>query len=176
MASDYGYNFGFRRSDSEIRTAEGGYKTPASGTLLIGTAVEIDFAAADNRLKQSAAQASLRHGVSGVLLQELQQFPSIYDPQVIDSTALGVAKPNQLSVITSGTGMKVWFKNTASVTRFDGKVIPAVNIVSLTGVAKGDTLGWNGTLWVKTTVAAEVWFRVLDFSTAGAGSVEAVMI
>lgn len=175
MASDYGLNFGFRRSDSQIRLAEGGYRTPTGTALLQGTAVEIDYAT-PGYLKVPAANATLRVGESGLLIQEEQQFFSIYESEIYTSERLGKTKPGVLSVMTSGAGVKVWFKNTAVVNQIDGHTIPAVTLVNMTGMANGAYLGWNGTQWAVTAVAAQAWFRVLSFSTAGQGSVEAVMV
>ncbi len=176
MASNYGLNFGFRRSDESVRSvAEGRFKTPASGSaLLLGTAVQIDSASA-GYLKACAAQAALVPGFSGVLLQEEIMFRSIYEQDLVDSFGLGVAKKDRLSVITSGAGTKVWLQNTGAQTRADGRSISAVNIWVTTGVAVGDYLGWNGTAWAKTTVAAEQWMVVTAVNTS-AGYVEAVLV
>jgi hypothetical protein len=123
--SDYGLNFGFLRSDESSRSgAEGRFKTPVGSALLLGTMVEID-PATPGYLKQSAINAAVVTGYAGLLLQELEWDRSIYESEadVIDSFMKGVAKPNKLAVITSGAGTKVWFKNTAGVTRADGREI-----------------------------------------------------
>ncbi len=176
MASNYGLNFGFRRSDESVRSiAEGRFKTPASGSaLLIGTAVEIDPASA-GYVKASSAQAGLVPGFSGLLVQEEIFIRSFYEQQVLDSFSLGVAKKNKLSVITSGSGTKVWLKNTASQSRADGRSISAVNIWVTTGIAVGNYLGWNGTAWAKTTVAAEQWMVVTSLDATN-GYCEAVLL
>lgn len=174
MASDYGLAFGFRKSDESVRVAEGRFRTPVSGSaLLLGTAVMID-AAAPGYLKTAPANEPLVTGFSGLLVQEEIQFRSIYEIDILDSFSLGVAKKDRLSVITSGAGTKVWFKNGASSTRADGRSISAVNIWVTTGVVVGDYLGWNGTAWAKTTTAVEQWMRVTQADTAG-GYVEAVL-
>ncbi len=178
MASNYGLNFGFRRSDEHVRMSEGGYRTPTSGVLLQGTAVEIDTAT-PGYLKVPAAAATLRPGSSGILLQEEQQFFSIYESNIYDSERLNKTKANTLSVMTSGAGVKVWFQNTAAVTRIDGHTVPAVTMVDMTGMADQVMLGWNGTQWAVTALAAQAWFRVLSFSPVTAtnlGAVEAVML
>lgn len=175
MASDYGLNFGFRRSDESVRVAEGRFKTPASGSaLLLGTAVQIDSANA-GYLKACAANAPLLTGFSGLLVQEEIQFRSIYENTILDSFSLGVAKLNKLSVITSGPGTKVWLKNTPAQTRADGRVISAVNIWTTTGVGVGDYLGWTGSAWAKTTTAGQQWMVVTQVN-ASAGYVEAVLV
>lgn len=176
MASDYGRNFGFRRSDESVRSvAEGRFKTPASGSALLnGTAVEIDAASA-GYLKACASADPLVPGFSGLLVQEEIHLPSIYGVQNLDSYDLGTCKKDRLSVITSGAGTKVWFQNTGAETRADGRSISAVTIWVTTGVVVGNYLGWNGTAWAKTTTAAEQWMVVTEVSTS-AGYVEAVLI
>lgn len=149
--SDYGLNFGFRRSDESSRSAaEGRYKTPVGSALLLGTMVEVNPSSA-GYLKQSGANAKLVTGFSGLLLQELEWDRSIYESSadVVDSYMKGVAKPDRLAVITSGPGTKVWFKNTAQVNRADGRVVSARTLVTLTSLAVGDSLGWDGSKWVK---------------------------
>lgn len=159
MASDYGLNFGFRVSDETVRYSEGRFRTPADGApLLIGTAVEID---GDNPgfLKPCAANAPLIPGVAGLLIQEEQWDLSIFETSYVDSYDLGVAKPGRLSVVTTGAGTKVWFKNTAAVTSRPNRAQPAVTIATVTGLKLRDTVGWNGTRWIKATGDA-AWMTV----------------
>lgn len=177
MASDYGLNFGFRRSDESVRTSEGRFKTPTTGAaLLIGTAVQID-PATPGYLKVCAAAAPIVPGVAGVLVQEESHWGSIYGQEVslYDSFNLGVAKLNQLSVITTGAGTKVWFRNGVGSTRADGRVIPAVTIwdTATNTPAVGDSLGWDGTKWAKTATAAAQWMTITYLNTTS-GLVEAV--
>lgn len=188
MASDYGLNFGFRRSDESMRVSEGRFKTPVGSALRLGTAVEINPASA-GFLKVAAANVAPVTGVNGLLLQELEFERSIYDgpsdPSLMDSFQMGVAKANRLSVITSGAGVKVWFKNTAAQTRADGRVISAVDLVDFandgagaaTTLAVGDKLGWSGTKWVKTaaTVVTNAVMTITDVNTT-AKYLEAVLL
>lgn len=182
MASDYGHNFGFRRSDESLRVSEGRYRTPATGSVLLqGTAVEIDTANPGD-LKACAAGASLRTGVSGLLVQELAWDRSIYEgPSVEHMTTvdLNKTKKGRLSVMTSGAGVKVWLRNTPAETRADGRVIEAVTMVTLTGLAAGDLLGWDGSKFIEpngtTVLAADAWMRVLSVDAAK-GRVEAVLV
>lgn len=148
MASDYGLNFGFRRSDESVRVSEGRYKTPASGSaLLLGTCVTINTAS-PGYLKVATASAKPLTGVTGLLVQEEVWDRSIYDAQRVDSFVLGVAKKNRLSVITNGPGVKIWLKNTVQQDRVDGRTIPAVTMFTATNVAVGRGLAWDGTYWV----------------------------
>lgn len=151
MASDYGLNFGFRRSDETLRVSEGRYKTPSGGDpLLLGTAVEID---PDNEgfLRAAAADAKPRTGVCGLLVQEEEFDRSIYETDIMDSFMYGTAKKNRRSVITSGPGAKVWFHNSAAQSRADGRQIAAVTMVTgIDTLSVGDQLKWDGTTWVAT--------------------------
>ena len=177
MASDYGLNFGFRRSDESMATREGRFKTPATGTaLLLGTAVQLD-PANEGRLKQCAANAAPKSGLSGLLVQEESHLGSIFQASPLlghDSLDLGTAKLDQLSTMWAGVGTKVWFKNTPAYSR-GTRSKDAVTIVTLTGVALGDDLGWDGTKWVEadgTTV--KPWMTVTNIVSA-AGYCEAVL-
>lgn len=175
MASDYGRNFGFRRSDETVRVSEGRFKTPASGSaLLLGTAVAVD-PSTPGYLKVCAANDPLVTGFSGILVQEEIHLPSIYQSSILDSYDIGVAKKDRLSVVTSGPGTKVWFQNSTSQTRADGRSISGVTIWVTTGVGVGDYLGWNGTAWAKTTTAVQQWMVVTAVNTT-TGYVEAVMV
>ncbi len=179
MASDYGLNFGFRRSDESVRVSEGRFRTPVAGSaLLIGTAVQVDPASA-GFLKACASAAPLVPGYAGILLQEEIQVGSIYGQsvQLLDSFSYGVAKKNTLSVITTGAGTKVWFKNSAAQTRADGRVISAVTIWDTTTntPAVGDALGWTGTLWAKTATAAAQWLTITAIDVTN-GYVEGVFL
>lgn len=183
MASDYGLNFGFRRSDESLRVSEGRFRTPAGSALRLGTAVGID-PDEDGFLEQLAANAAPATGIRGLLLQEEFDF-SIYESDIHDSFQLGVAKPNRLSVITGGAGVKVWFKNTPGQTRADGRVIAAVTMVDLTNdgagnpytPAVGDQLGWSGTTWVQVdgVTITNAFFEVTEVDAAN-GYVEAVAL
>lgn len=172
MASDYGVNFGFRRSEGRI--AEGRLKVPASGTFRLGSLVAFD-AAAPGYLKAATSNQIGAGGYVGLLVQEEVWDRSIYTPEEIDSYYLGVARNNRLAVITSGPGTKVWFKNTLSQTRADGRVISAVTMIDFsTPPGVGDYLAWNGTNFIKGTGITDSILRVT--STNGTDYAEAVMV
>ena len=167
MASDYGLNFGFRRSDESMAIREGRQKTPKTGAaLLLGTAVEID-PANPGYMKQSAANAAPVSGLHGLLVQEESHLGSVFQAAPYlghDSYDLGTAKLDQLSVIWAGSGTKVWFKNTPAYARGQ-RSKAAVQIVDLTGVNVGDKLGWNGTKWAKNATAGQGWLVVTLVAT-----------
>lgn len=174
MASDYGLNFGFRRSDESMAVREGRHKTPVGVELRQGTAVEID-PANPGFMKQSAANPTPLTGYHGLLVQEDAHLFSIHEPQWRDTYQLGRTKPNKLSVIWSGAGTKVWFRNTAAETRYDGADYDAVDMFNATGVDVGDGLGWDGTQWVATDATTTNAWLTVTLVNASAGYVEAVL-
>lgn len=176
MASDYGLNFGFRRSDESMRTSEGRFKTPVSGTALkLGTAVEID-PASPGYLKASATNAVPVPGKSGLLLQEESHIRGTYDVMGYDSYDAGIAKADTLSVITFGSGTKVWFKNTTTATRADGRVVTGVSMFVASGLAVGERLGWHATnRWVESDGTTIPHWMVVTSVDVAAGYVEAVL-
>lgn len=175
MASDYGLNFGFRRSDESYRTSEGRFKTPAAGNALrLGTAVQVD-PAAPGYLKQCAANAAPVPGFHGLLVQEENHIRGTYDTQGYDSYDMGLAAKNTLSVITAGAGTKVWFKNTGAETRADGRAISAVTIFTATGLIVGDGLGWDGSKWVESDGSTTPHWMIITSVDVADGYVEAVL-
>lgn len=171
MASDYGLNFGFRRSDESVLNREGRLKVPTTGTFRLGSLVAFD-PANPGYLKAAAANEVGEGGTVGLLVQEEIHDRSIYAPDRIDSFYYGVARNNRLAVIASGAGAKVWLKNTAAQTRADGRSIAAVTIVDLTGVVVMDYLTWDGSKFVEGTQANSMLRVTL---TNGTDYVEAVL-
>jgi hypothetical protein len=145
MASDYGLNFGFRRSDESVAVREGRLKTPLAGTFRLGSLVQFD-ATSVGYLMAAPASAWGEGASVGLLVQEEIWNRSIYETNHLDSFGLGKAYNNRPSVIVAGAGTKVWFKNTAASTRADGRVIAAVTMVDFTTppVVMG-YLTWDGT-------------------------------
>lgn len=180
MASDYGLNFGFRRSDESVRVSEGRIKTPATGAaLLIGTLVTID-PAAPGYLKVAPTGSPTVPGVTGLLIQEEVWDRSIYERDRVDSFVLGLCKPNRLSVISTGAGTKFWLKNTGAQTRADGRVINAVTMFVAgsggTAIAVGDGLAWNGTAYVHVAAGDATQVATVTFYDSTKGLLEAVLI
>lgn len=160
MASDYGLNFGFRRSDESMAIREGRQKVPGTGTFRQGECVVID-PANPGFLKRGAAGEPAVPGWSGMLVQEEVWDRSIYGRQTLDSFALDEVLNGRLATIWSGAGTKVWFKNTPGQTRADGRVIPAGGLLAdPTTLAVGDYLGWNGTAYAEVADATTAHFRV----------------
>lgn len=171
MASDYGLNFGFRRSDESMATREGRHKTPKAGNQLRqGIAVELD-PATPGYLKVCAADAPPVSGLRGVLVQEESHIGSVFDGSTYghDSLDLGLCKRDQLSVMWAGVGTKFWFRNTDAYARGD-RNRDAVEMVTEGGLVVGDQIGWDGAKWVEKAGAA-AWLTVTAVS---ADYVEAV--
>lgn len=168
MASDYGLNFGFRRSDESMAVREGRFKTPTSGAILLGSAVEIDPANA-GRLKKSASNAVPLSGISGLLVQEENHImDEVFGTSRHDSLDLGTGKLDQLSTIWSGKGTKVWFRNTDAYSR-QGRTKDAVTLLDVSGLTVGNQLGWDGSKWVKVTGGiTNAWLNVTLVSGSGA--------
>lgn len=180
MASDYGLNFGFRRSDESTAVREGRLKTPVSGgAIQLGSAVKRNAASLGYLKVVTAGEKNEKplSGQHGLLVQEEVHIRSSYEADMVDSYGLGVSRADKLSVIVSGAGTKVWFQNTAGSTRADGRVISAVTICDLTGVAVGDKLGWDGTKWVKSDggTTLQDWLSVTAVDVSG-GYVEGVLL
>lgn len=154
MASDYGLNFGFRRSDESSAVREGRLKTPVAGTFLLGSLVKFDDASV-GYLKAAASGDTGEGATVGLLVQEEVWDRSIYETRILDSFALGVALPNRPSVIVAGAGTKVWFQNTLATTRADGRATVAVTMVDFTStpVLMG-YLKWDGTKYTATGATA----------------------
>lgn len=176
MASDYGLNFGFRRSDEVVRVSEGRLKTPKTGPiLLIGTAVEIDPVNA-GFLRVAPSGARPRPGTCGLLVQEEEWDRTIYESAGLDSFRMGRAKKNRLSVVTTGAGTKVWFKNTLASTRADLREIEGATMFLSAGVAVGHGLAWNGATFVDVLdPTAPTSFMEVTFFDAAKGYVEGVL-
>jgi hypothetical protein len=149
MASEYGLNFGFRRSDESVRVSEGRFRTPVTGNaLLIGTAVKID-PANPGYLVACAANDPLVPGVAGLLVQEENFYGSIYaqDNTLLDSFSW--ASPR--SQPPERHQHRCWHQGLVQEhhrqTRADGRTISAVTVWdATTGTPRSAIpLGWDGT-------------------------------
>lgn len=169
----YSRNFGFRDFTNIIR--DGRNKTPSTGSpLVLGTAVVVD-AANPGVVKVPAANAS-PSALSGVLVYEHIQYKGV-DAALTESVDMDTAPLGQYAQIVHGPGVKVWFKNTASVTLADGRTRAPRTMVAGAGatptLAVGDLLtpAADGT-WKETSTAAEAWMVVESVDTTR-GLVEA---
>lgn len=114
----YSRNFGMRSFENVVR--DGRFRVPKTGTpLKIGAPVMLDSAAAG--FVKAATEAVAPGPNTGIVIYEHIQNKSDaltteYDPPH-DSVPLG-----QYAQMMHGQGAKVWFKNTADKTLYDGRV------------------------------------------------------
>lgn len=145
--TNYGPNFGFRRSGGDSATREGKYLVPADVTdLRQGEVVEIDVAN-PGFIKRAAADTALKQGWSGLLIQEEGWNESIFEKPQHDTHDMGFIRPGMRCTIWTGAGELIWVKNTAAITR-PGRVIPAHTLVAA-GLVVGDNVVWDGTKFAK---------------------------
>src|SRR3954468_16001889 len=152
----YGHNFGMRSFENVVR--DGRFRVPATGTpLVIGSAVTID--PANPGYVVQAAAAAVPNPASGIVVFEHIQNKSDglttdYDSPY-DSVPLGV-----YAQLMHGPGTKVWFKNTASKTLYDGRVRAAFTFVNgtidNTAIGLGIAVAASGK-WVVGAVGATTW-------------------
>lgn len=153
MASDYGYNFGFRRSDESMRSGtEGRLKVPAAGTFTQGQLVTFDPANA-GFIKAAAAGDPIEPGYTGLLIQEDAWDIGLHENQVKSTQDLGAVINNRLCAIWTGAGLKIWLKNTVAKANAGQRAVPAVTVVTAVGLVIGDLLEWDGAKYVKATGA-----------------------
>lgn len=166
--SDYGKNFGFRRSEPSYR--EGRLGVPDTGDFLQGDLVTLD-PANPGKLKRAAAGDPVVGGYTGLLIQEEGWDVSTFGAQVVDSNNKGKVLNGKQAVIMTGAGLKIWLRNTDATT-YHGRSFPAVERFVATGVDLGDELEWNGTKYaVKASGAG-----VLRVTVIGDGYIEAVLL
>lgn len=122
----YSRNFGMRSFENVVR--DGRFRVPSTGNALkIGAPVQLD---PDNAGKLKAAASAAAPGpASGIVVYEHIQNKSDalttqYDAPY-DSVPLG-----QYAQMMHGAGTKVWFKNTAAKTLYDGRTQAAYHFVS----------------------------------------------
>lgn len=167
--SDYGKNFGFRRSEPSYR--EGRLRVPATGDFYQGDLVTYD-PANEGFLKHAADGAAVVGGFTGLLIQEEGWTGSVFEAPVQDTHSKGKALNGKQAVFMTGAGLKIWLRNTAAETRFDGRAIAARSVLTMTSVdAIGDELQWNGTKWVIKAAGA----GALRVTIVGTDYVEAVL-
>lgn len=153
MASDYGPNFGFRRSDESMRSGtEGRLKVPATGNFKQGDLVTFDPAHPGFMMK-AAANAPIDPGFTGLLIQEDAWDRDLHENGVFSTQDLDIVRLNRLAAIWTGGGLKIWLRNTPEKSNPGQRHRDAVQKIDVTGLAIGDLVGWDGTKYVKTSAA-----------------------
>lgn len=174
--TDYGVNFGFRRMDETIALREGRLKVPAAGTFKQGDIVARDTSAA-GFLRIGANNEPAIVGMSGILIQEEGWDFSIYgESGVVDSYTKSIVRNSRLAQMVSGAGIKIWLRNNAQIVNPD-RTIAARTVVTVTSLAVGEYLGWDGSKYVENATAAQQHAVVTAVSGSGAsGYAEAVLL
>lgn len=166
----YGRNFGMRDFTNVIR--DGRFRVPSTGTpLRIGEGVMVDTAT-PGRLKQATSGVAPTALCGIVVFEHIQNKSDALvtahdDPY--DKVPLGV-----YAQFIHGPGVKVWLRNTAEKTLYDGRVRAEVDWVAagdLSGLAVGEGLSPDGSGgWAED--ATSPWLTVEQIDTT-LGLVEA---
>lgn len=166
----FGDSFGFRRSNEHLHSGpESRHRIPATETdWLQGDLVTID-PASGGYLKVAAANSPVVPGFTGLLIQfeEHVTADEINQYGILNTRDLSRTRPGLLANIVTGAGLKVWVKNLSADTRAGRKSYDAETRVDLTGIAVGDTVGWDGTKYVKVTNADYVVGTVTQVTSSG---------
>lgn len=172
--SDYGLNFGFRRSDESMRSGnEGRLKVPATGTFKQGDLVTFD-PANPGYIKHAAANAPIEPGYTGLLIQEDAWDRGVHGNQVVTSQDLDEVINDRLCSIWTGAGLKIWLKNTPATTKAGQRARAARTVVTAAGVGIGDLLAWDGAKFAETADATAAVAKVT--MSNGVDYVEAVLL
>lgn len=165
----YSRNFGFRSFENIVRN--GRFRTPKTGNaILIGAPVIIDTAT-PGYLKAATAGAAL--GLGGIALYEHIQAKGV-DSSLASADDFNTVPLGQYAQVVHGPGTKVWFKNTADKTLYDGRVITGVSLIPASGLAVGDGLTPDGSgKFKKATVGTDPVWLVIEQINATTGVVEA---
>ena len=138
----YSRSFGMRSFENIVR--DGRFRVPATGTALkIGAPVMLD-PANPGKLKAATEAAAPGPNCGVVVFEHIQNksdaLVTAYDPPH-DSVPLG-----QYAQMVHGAGAKVFFKNTADKTLYDGRTQAGYSFVvdSLGSLAIGDGLVPDG--------------------------------
>lgn len=165
MASDYGLNFGFRRSDESMRSGtEGRLKVPADGVFKQGDLVTFD-PANPGFLRKAAANAPIDPGFTGLLIQEDAWDRDLHENSIFSSQDLDIVRNDRLAAIWTGGGLKVWLRNTPEKANPGQRRREAIQKIDVTGLAIGDLVGWDGSKFIKVTAATAAVGRATLVST-----------
>jgi hypothetical protein len=141
----YSRNFGMRSFENIVRDAR--FRTPVGSTILIGSPIMID-PAAPGFVKAATSAAPVGSGCGVAVYEHI--IPAGVDPVLADLSAypFTTVPANQYVQMVHGPGTKVWFKNTAAHTGYDGRVRLAGTLilgsVNISTLLPGDGLTPNG--------------------------------
>ena len=121
----YTKNFGIRSFENIVR--DGRQRTPAASAIVIGEPVLVDSASA-GFLKQATAGAAPGQS-AGLAVYEHIQVKGV-DPALTGAGELNTIPAARYAQIVRGPGAKVWLKNTAQTTKYDGTVVAAAGLLA----------------------------------------------
>lgn len=115
----YSRNFGMRSFENIVR--DGRFRTPATGnTLIIGEPVMAD--PANPGLVKRATAAVAPNGSMGAVVYEHIFLQNAGDPKLYGQGDLNWVPLGVYAQMVHGQGAKVWLRNTAAKTLYDGRV------------------------------------------------------
>lgn len=182
----YSRNFGFRSFENIVR--DGRSRTPAGSAILIGSPILLDPAAPG--FYKAATAAAPTGPAAGVAVYEYT-IPAGVDPVLADLSAFpfNTVPAKAYAQMVHGVGTKIWLKNTAAHTGYDGRVRAAVSLVAssvdfsallpgdgLTPDGAGKFKKGNGTtdpVWLVVEQVNAAQPTYLDGQTLSLGYVEA---
>lgn len=170
----YSRNFGFRSTANVVR--DGRCKSPAGSTWKIGAPVTLD-PAAPGVLKAAVAGAATAG--AGIAIFEHIQKPGV-DPSLAVPLDFDWVPAGAYVQSVHGIGVKVWFKNTAAKTLYDGRVVPAGGLLASSVVLSGLAIGaqltpdGSGKYAVANGTTDGNWLTVASVNTT-TGVVEATL-
>lgn len=121
----YSRNFGFRGFENLVR--DGRQRTPVGSAFKIGEPVILDSAAAGRMKAATAGVAAGQDG--GLVVFEHIQVKGV-DPALYGDGDFDFVPANVYAQIVRGPGAKVWLKNTAQKTLYDGRVRAAAGLLA----------------------------------------------
>lgn len=160
----YSRNFGFRDFTNVVRN--GRLKTAAGSTHKMGAPVVHDPANPGQVVAAAAGQSTAN---AGVLVYERIQSQGV-DQALAGTDVYDTVPAGQYAQVVSGKGTKIWLKNTASKTLYDGRVIAAqtpLGSINLGTLAIGAQLtpAGGGVLKVANGTTDGNWFTVESVNT-----------
>jgi len=139
----YTRNFGFRSFENIVRS--GRFRTPASGAIVIGAPVMLDSASA-GRVKAATAGAAA-DGSAGVAVYEYILLQGV-DAGLYGAGDLTTVPLGAYVQIVHGPGTKIWLRDTAAKTLYDGRsqaaYTPFAGSITLGTLAIGAALTPDG--------------------------------
>lgn len=173
----FGNSFGFRRSNEHLHSGPQSARIPLTFIGLQGDLVTIDAASGSTLgvpyLKVAPANSVIEPGVTGLLVQyeEFITADGINRESILNTRELSRVRVGQLANIVTGAGLKIWLKNLPAVVTSGSlqyKAYGAETRITMTSLVLGDMVKWTGTVYARTTTAAESIGRVTRVTTTGA--------